>query len=86
MPCGDAAKIRSHACRLVDCRRSEGETIVTLRVGGIRDGCELDYRDAVIDICQVLETSKFLTEASVEFLSKTGPHQGTSTIYRFRTL
>ena len=46
----------------------------------------LEYSDAIIDICQVLETQKFQREARVTFLNRTGPSQGVDTVYWFTLL
>ena len=54
MPRGDAARIRAYAVGLVDDARTAGETGVTVRAGGVREALELDYRKALINICQVL--------------------------------
>ena len=58
MPRGDAARIRAYAVGLVDDARAAGDTGVTVRAGGVRDALELDYRKALINICQVLGTRK----------------------------
>ena len=53
MPRGDAARIRAHVVELADAARGAGETGITVRAGDVREALELDYRNAVIDICQV---------------------------------
>ena len=58
MPRGDAARIRAYAVGLVDDARTAGETGVTVRAGDVREALELDYRNAIIDICQALGTRK----------------------------
>lgn len=83
MPPGDAARIHEYAGELVRKARAQGEPRLTICVGDVRSALELDYSDAAIDICQVLETYKFQAQAGVKFLSKKGPKQGVSTIYRF---
>ena len=84
MPLGDADRIHSYAGQLVQNARYEGRNEITIRVGDIRDAPELNYGDAAIDICQVLDTDKFKTQTRVVFLGKEGPKQGVSTTYRFR--
>ena len=86
MPVGDAAKIRRHTVQLVQVARSEGEARFNIRVGDVRDELGLDYSDAAIDICQVLETGIFRDQARVEFIGKSGPRQGVNTTYRLRIL
>lgn len=86
MPLGDAARIHRFCRGEVAIAREEGETQVRFRVGDIRDDIGLDYADAAIDICDVLETQKFAREAWVELLGKRGPKQGLETVYRFRVL
>ena len=86
MPAGDAAEIRRYTGQLVQVARSEGEARLSIRVGDVRDELGLDYSDAAIDICQVLETGIFRDQAGVEFVEKSGPKQGVNTIYRFRIL
>ena len=53
MPRGDAARIRAHVVELADAARGAGETGITVRAGDVREALDLDYRNAVIDICQV---------------------------------
>ena len=86
MPLGDAARIHRHCRWEVRRARANGEPQVRFRVGGIRDDIGLDYADAAIDICSVLETQKFAREAHVELLNKIGPVTGLDTVYRFRVL
>ena len=66
MPRGDAARIRAHVVELADGARAAGETGITVRAGDIREALGLDYRNAVIDICQVLGTRILQGEAGVE--------------------
>ena len=86
MPLGDAARIHRYCRGQVRLAREDGETQVRFRVGDIRDDLGLDYADAAIDICSVLETQKFAREARVEPLGKRGPVTGLDTVYRFRVL
>ena len=86
MPVGDAARVHRFCREEVALAREDGETQVRFRVGDIRDDIGLDYADAAIDICSVLETQKFAREARVEFLGKRGPVTGLGTVYRFRVL
>ena len=86
MPLGDAARIHRYCRGEVAIAREDGETQVRFRVGDIRDDIGLDYADAALDICQVLDTQKFAREARVEFLNKSGPATGLDTVYRFRVL
>ena len=86
MPFGDAARIRHHVRGLVEAACLAGDTSVTLRAGEIRDALGLNYSDAIIDVCQVLETRKFRTENGVELVDKTGPRQGAGSIFRFSLL
>ena len=86
MPIGDAARIHRYCRGQVRLARADGEARVRFRVGDIRDDIGLDYADAAIDICSVLETQKFAREARVEFLNKSGPQEGLDTVYRFRVL
>ena len=83
MPRGDAARIRRYLLDVVEDARLAGEIGVELCAGDVRDALELRHRDAIIDICQVMETHRFRTEARVEFLSRSGPRQGVSTRFRF---
>ena len=86
MPLGDAARIHRYAGREVRRARADGASELRFRVGDIRDDIGLDYYDAAIDICQVLETQKFAREARVEPLGKNGPVSGLDTVCRFRVL
>lgn len=86
MPVGDAARVHRFCREEVALAREDGETQVRFRVGDIRDDIGLDYADAAIDICSVLETQKFAREARVEPLGKRGPVAGLDTVYRFRVL
>ena len=72
MPRGDAARIRAYAVGLVDGARTAGETRVTVRAGDVREALELDHRNAIIDICQVLGTRKLQGEARAQ----SGPQLG----------
>ena len=65
MPRGDAARIRAHVVELADGARGAGETGITVRAGDVREALGLDYRNAVIDICQVLGTRILQGEAGV---------------------
>ncbi len=86
MPIGDAARIHRYCRGEVAIAREEGETQVRFRVGDVRDDIGLDYADAALDICQVLDTQKFREQARVELLGKSGPVTGLDTVYRFRVL
>ena len=86
MPRGDAARIRAYAVGLVDDARTAGDTGVTVRAGGVRDALELDYRKALINICQVLGTRKLQGEAGVELVARRGPSQGLNSVFEFRLL
>ena len=86
MPRGDADKVHKYAGQLVRDARSNGEKEIVIRVGDIRDALGLNYSDAAIDICQVLETQRFQRENGVLFDSKSGPKQGVGTDYMFRIL
>ena len=86
MPRGDAARIRAYAVGLVDDARTAGETGVTVRAGGVREALELDYRKALINICQVLGTRKLQGEAGVELVARRGPSQGLNSVFEFRLL
>ena len=86
MPKGDAARIRAYAVGLVDDARAAGETGVTVRAGDVREALELDYRNAVINICQVLGTRIFQSEAGVELVARRGPSQGLNSVFEFRLL
>ena len=83
MPPGDAARIRRYLVGVVEDARLAGETSVELCAGDVRDALDLRHHDAIIDICQVMETRKFRTVARVEFLSRIGPRQGVNTKLRF---
>ena len=83
MPTGDAERIHCYVGQRVEDARAKGETTLAIRVGDVRDGMGLNYSDAIIDICQVLETQKFEDEACVKFLDRTGPRQGANTVFRF---
>ena len=80
MPRGDAARIRAYAVGLVDDARATGETGMTVRAGDVREALELDYRKALINICQVLGTRKLQGEAGVgtggEARAQSGPQLG----------
>ena len=84
MPRGDAARIRAYAVGLVDDARTAGDTGVTMRAGDVRDALELDYRKALINICQVLGTRKLQGEAGVELVARRGPSQGLNSVFEFR--
>ena len=86
MPRGDAARIRAHVVGLVDDARGAGETAVIVRAGDVREALELDYRNAVINICQVLGTRKLQGEAGVELVARRGPSQGLNSVFEFRLL
>ena len=86
MPRGDAARIRAYAVGLVDDARAAGETGVTVRAGDVREALQLDYRNAVIEICQVLGTRKLQGEAGVELVARRGPSQGLNSVFEFRLL
>ena len=58
MPRGDAARIRAYAVGLVADARAAGDSGITVRAGDVREALELDYRKALINICQVLGTRK----------------------------
>ena len=84
MPRGDAARIRAYAVGLVDDARAAGETGITVRAGDVREALELDCRNAVINICQVLGTRIFQSEAGVELVARRGPSQGLNSVFEFR--
>ena len=84
MPRGDAAIIRAYAVGLVDDARAAAETGITVRAGDVREALELDYRNAVIEICQVLGTRKLQGEARVELVARRGPSQGLNSVFEFR--
>ena len=84
MPRGDAARIRAYAVGLVDDARAAGETGITVRAGDVREALELDYRNAVINICQVLGTRILQSEAGVELVARRGPSQGLNSVFEFR--
>ena len=86
MPRGDAARIRAYAVGLVDDARAAGESRVRVRAGDVREALELDYRNAVIDICQVLGTCILQGEAGVELVVRRGPSQGLNSVFEFRLL
>ena len=86
MPEGHAAVIRNYVCQFVENVRTASETSVSIRAGDVRDALKLDYSDAIIDICQVLDTDVFKKEAGVTFLKRTGPNQGIDTVYEFDLL
>ena len=87
MPVGDAARIRKHLRQLVEDARSEGAPSISLHVGAVRDDLGLDYSDAILDICQVLETGKFQTEARVKFVHRTNrPRCGVNSVFKFNVL
>ena len=84
MPRGDAARIRAYAVGLVDDARGAGETGITVRAGEVREALQLDHRNAVIDVCQVLETRIFQSAAGVELVARRGPSQGLNSVFEFR--
>ena len=85
MPKGDAAKIHRHVGQLARNARANGEGVIVFRVGDIRNALRLNYSDAAIDICQVMETKKkFPRENGVSLVGKSGPNQGVDTEYTFR--
>ena len=84
MPRGDAARIRAYAVGLVDDARAAGETGITVRAGDVREALELDYRNAVINIWQVLGTRIFQSEAGVELVARRGPSQSLNSVFEFR--
>ena len=84
MPRGDTARIRAYAVGLVDDARAAGETGITVRAGDVREALELDYRNAVIEICQVLGTRKLQGEARMELVARRGPSQGLNSVFEFR--
>ena len=86
MPRGDAARIRAYAVGLVDDARAAGQTGMTVRAGDVREALELDYRKAVINICQVLGTRIFQSEAGVELMARRWPSQGLNSVFEFRLL
>ena len=86
MPRGDAARIRAYAVGLVDDARAAGETGITVRAGDVREALELDYRNAVIEICQVLGTRKLQGEVRVELVARRGPSQDLNSVFEFRLL
>ena len=83
MPKGGAARIRAYAVGLVDDARAAGETGITVRAGDVREALDLDYRNAVIEICQVLGTRKLQGEAGVELVARRGPSQGLNSVFEF---
>ncbi len=86
MPRGDAARIRAYAVGLVDNARAAGETGVTVRAGDVREALDLDHRNALINICQVLGIRKLQGEAGVELVARRGPSQGLNSVFEFRLL
>ena len=86
MPRGNAARIRAHVVELADAARGAGETGITVRAGDVREALELEYRSAVIDICQVLGTRIFQSAAGVELVARHGPSQGLDSVFEFRLL
>ena len=86
MPQGDAARIREYLCQLVEHARSEEEPRISVAAGEIRDALGLNHPDAIIDICQVLNTEKFSAEARVELLCKAGPREGATSVFLFNIL
>ena len=86
MPGGDAARIRAYAVGLVADARAAGESGITVRAGDVREALELDYRKALINICQVLGTRKLQGEAGVELVARRGPRQGLNSVFEFRLL
>ena len=86
MPIGDADKIHKHCEILTREARDAGKDAISIRVGDVRDALGLDYSDAGIDICQVLDTAKFRANSRVRLIRKSGPNQGMGTVYRFKLL
>ena len=86
MPEGDAKRIREYLCQLVEHARSEEEPIISMAAGEIRDALGLNHPNAIIDICQVLNTQIFHEDARVQFLCKVGPEEGASTVFLFNIL
>ena len=87
MPRGDAARIRAYAVELVVRRPRRGRYRGnrTCRRRTLRP-CEMDYRKALINICQVLGTRKLQGEAGVELVARRGPSQGLNSVFEFRLL
>lgn len=86
MPIGDAARIHRFCRGEVALAREDGDPELRIHVGSIRDALGLDFSNAALDICNVLETQKFAQEARVDLLGKSGPAAGLETVYRFRVL
>ena len=86
MPIGVAARIHRHLHQSVQDARKANTSMIVFRAGDVRDNLELTYRDAVMDVCQVLETRKLQREAGLVWQGKDGPRQGAGTCYRFRIL
>ena len=71
---GVAERVYAYLVERVDQARSAGETVVTFRAGEVRDALGLTGTNAIIGVCQVLETKASLPErAGIEYIDKTGP-------------
>lgn len=85
MPEGAALTIRTAACEMVSRLREAGEVKAALRLGDIRDHLGMTSK-LNADVRQVLDSTKFREEARVQYLCKSGPNEGASTIYHFRII
>ena len=80
MPAGDADRIRDYATQMIEEARREGDTRKTIRAGDVHDALGLTLAHA--NVCQVLDGSKFHTQARVNLLRYSGaPSRASSNSY-----
>lgn len=86
MPYGDAARIHRHIHHIVRKAREANERVIVIRAGDVCDALRFSHSNAVLDVCQVLETQKLRREAGLVFLDEPPRQQNVEARYRFRVL
>jgi hypothetical protein len=64
--------------------RKEGLQSVTIKIGEIHG--ELGYYNKLALICSSLRAAKFREENNLELISRSGPHESSSTVFTFKLL
>lgn len=70
----------------VESARVGGREYVTVRAGDVSKAMGLLPPGRLPNVCNALRGIKFRKLANVELKSTTGPHESTTTTYRFRIL
>ena len=78
-----ADEIRQHALkRYVQPWRKSGASTLSIRAGTVAQTMEL--RERTPNVCNALQGRKFLREAGLTLIHRTGPRQGRNTTFHYR--